>query len=82
MLGHRKSQYSHRIEGRQTRCTGFEDLLVLIDDHSRLAYAEVLDDLTAEHAASFLRRAIAWLAGHGIRVQAVMTDNLPQAAGQ
>src|SRR5207302_2965492 len=58
LLGHRGSQYSRRIQGRMTRMTGFEYLHVMIDDHSRLAYAEVLDNLTASCAAAFLRRAL------------------------
>jgi transposase InsO family protein len=48
---------------------------VMIDDHSRLAYAEVLDGLTASCAVAFLRRAIAWFAERGVRVEAVMSDN-------
>ena len=75
VLGHRASQYSRRIDGRMTKLTGFEYLHVMIDDHSRLAYAEVLDDLTAERSAAFLRRAVAWFAARGVRVQAVMSDN-------
>src|ERR671935_2157900 len=75
VLGHRASQYSRRIDGRLTKITGFEYLHVLIDDHPRLAYAEVLDNLTAERAAGFLRRAVAWFAARGVRVQAVMSDN-------
>jgi transposase InsO family protein len=47
----------------------------MVDDHSRLAYAEVLDDLTASCAVAFLRRAVAWFAERGVRVQAVMSDN-------
>jgi transposase InsO family protein len=74
VLGHRKSQYSRRIDGRMTRLTGFEYLHVMIDDHSRLAYAQVLDDLTASSAAGFLRRAVAWFAERGIRVRALMSD--------
>jgi transposase InsO family protein len=75
VLGHRASQYSRRINGRMTKQTGFEYLHVMIDDHSRLAYAEVLDDLTASCAVAFLRRAVAWFADRGVRVQAVMSDN-------
>jgi transposase InsO family protein len=75
VLGTRKSQYSRRIEGRVTRLTGFEYLHVMIDDHSRLAYAEVLNDLTAGCAIGFLRRAAAWYAARGVSVRAVMTDN-------
>ena len=75
VLGHRRSQYSRRVDGRMTRITGFEYLHVMIDDHGRLAYAEVLDALTAECAAGFLQRAVAWFAERGVRVRAVMSDN-------
>ena len=75
VLGHRQSQYSRRVDGRMRKLTGFEYLHVMIDDRSRLAYAEVLDDLTAACAIAFLRRAVAWFAERGVRVQAVMSDN-------
>ena len=75
VLGHRASQYAPRVDGRVTRPTGHEYVHVMIDDHSRLAYAEVLDDLTASCAVAFLRRAVAWYAERGVAVQAVMTDN-------
>ena len=55
--------------------TGYEYLHVMIDDHSRVAYAEVLDDLTAACAIAFLRRAVAWFAERGVHVRAVMSDN-------
>ena len=47
----------------------------MIDDHSRLAYAEVLETLTAACATAFLRRAVAWFADRGVTVQTLMTDN-------
>jgi transposase InsO family protein len=75
VLGHRGSQYSRRIAGRMTGMTGFEYLHVMIDDHSRLAYAEVLDSLTASCATAFLRRAVTWFAERGVHVRAVMSDN-------
>jgi transposase InsO family protein len=75
VLGSRESQYARRVEGRLTRLTGFEYLHVIIDDYSRLAYAEVLDDLTARSAIGFLRRAVAWYGARGVRVRAVMSDN-------
>jgi transposase InsO family protein len=75
MLGHRRSQHARRVDGRLTRLTGFEYLHVMIDDHSRLAYAEVLDDLTAACAIAFLQRAVAWFADRGVCVRAVMSDN-------
>jgi transposase InsO family protein len=75
VLGSRRSQYSHRVAGRKTGFTGYEYLHVMIDDYSRLAYAEVLDDLTATCAIAFLRRAVHWFAERGVEVEAVMSDN-------
>ncbi len=73
--GSRASQKRTRVQGRLTGIAGWEYLHVIIDDHSRLAYAEVLATLTAADAAAFLRRALAWYAAHGVQVRAVMTDN-------
>jgi hypothetical protein len=39
---------------------GWEYVDVMVDHHSRLAHAEVLNDLTASCAVAFLRRAVAW----------------------
>jgi len=75
VLGHRKSQHYRRIDGRKQHLTGYEYLHVVIDDYSRLAYAEVLNGLTAACAIAFLRRAVAWYAARGVTVKAVMTDN-------
>ena len=77
VLGHRKSQFNLRVEGRVTRPTGFEYVHVMVDDHSRLAYAEVLETLTARDAIAFLRRAHQWFAERGVRIERVMTDNGP-----
>ena len=70
----------HRIHGnRRTRVTGigWEYTHVALDDHSRLAYAEVLADETAETTAGFLQRAVAWFAAQGITVERLLTDNGP-----
>jgi transposase InsO family protein len=78
MVGHRKSQRVPRIEAKGRRLaqpTGFEYVHVMIDDHKRLAYAEVLPTLTARCAIEFLRRANAWFAERGVQVKAVMSDN-------
>ena len=47
----------------------------VIDDHSRVAYAEICDDETAATAITVLRNAIAWFAERGVSVQRVLTDN-------
>jgi transposase InsO family protein len=72
MVGHRNSQ---RGPHRGPRTTRFEYVHVMVDDHSRLAYAEVLATLTARDAVAFLRRAVAWFAERGVVIGAVMTDN-------
>jgi transposase InsO family protein len=54
---------------------GWEFCHVAIDDFSRLAYVEVLDDDRATSAIGFLRRALSFFAGHGVQVERVMTDN-------
>ena len=48
---------------------------VCVDDATRLAYVEVLDDEKASTAVGFLRRAVAFYAAHGITVQQLLTDN-------
>jgi transposase InsO family protein len=75
VTGSRANQRRPWIEGEHRGITGYEYLHVIIDDHTRLAYAEVLATLTAEDAAAFLRRAIAWYAARGVPVKAVMSDN-------
>ena len=48
----------------------------MVDDHSRLAYAEVLADETGQTCAGFLQRAAAYFASRGItRIERVITDN-------
>ena len=54
---------------------GWESVHVMVDDFSRLAYAEVLPDGSAQSAAAFLRRGLAWFARLGVQVERVMTDN-------
>jgi transposase InsO family protein len=75
----------HRVLGQQARAQagyhrqagkiGWEFVHVCVDDHSRLAYAEVLADEKAATAIGFLERALAFYAAHGITVQRLMTDN-------
>jgi transposase InsO family protein len=54
---------------------GFDYVHVAIDDHSRLAYVEVLPDERVEACAGFLTRAVAWFAAHNVTVARVLTDN-------
>jgi transposase InsO family protein len=47
----------------------------VIDDYTRLAYAECHDDELAITAVGVLYRAIAWFADHGVAVERVLSDN-------
>jgi transposase InsO family protein len=55
--------------------TGTAFLHTVIDDHSRVAYAEIHADEKAVTATEVLRRAVAWLAERGVRVERVLSDN-------
>jgi len=67
----------HGQTGAQKRARiGFDYLHSLVDDHSRLAYTEVLPDEKGTTCAAFLLRAAEHFAAHGItRIERVMTDN-------
>jgi transposase InsO family protein len=75
VTGDRRGQASTSRGGKTVSLAGWEFVHVAIDDHSRLAYAEVLADEKGSTAVGFLRRALEFFAGHGVSVQRVMTDN-------
>ncbi|HZO77762.1 MAG TPA: IS481 family transposase [Solirubrobacteraceae bacterium] len=75
-LGRFKVAGKRVIGGRHgSRGYGWDYVHVMVDDCSRLAYAEVLGDQQGHTAAGFLRRGLAWFATLGVHVQRVMTDN-------
>ncbi len=70
----------HRVTGDRTghsnsRRIGWEFAHVCIDDHSRVAYVEILPDERKESAVAFLKAVVAYYASLGVRIQSVMTDN-------
>ncbi len=71
----RASQAKTRRVGKLRELKGWEYVHIAVDDYSRLAYAEVLDDEKAATAAGFLRRAVAFYRRHGITVESILTDN-------
>jgi transposase InsO family protein len=89
-LGRIQGGAGHRVNGKRrytgTRTdaagvrrlqVGWEYAHIAIDDGTRLAYAEVLDDEKASTVVGCLRRAVAFFERHGIRVQQLLTDNGP-----
>jgi transposase InsO family protein len=73
----------HKVHGRAGTNTGarrrmrigYAYLHTAIDDHSRLAYTEVLADEQGRTTAAFWRRAVAWFAARGVVIERVLTDN-------
>jgi hypothetical protein len=65
-----------RQPGRKNRSgVGYAYLHNAVDDHSRLAYTEILADETKETATAFWTRAQAYFTDAGITVHMVLTDN-------
>lgn len=64
-----------RTEEVRGRGIGYDYVHTAIDDHSRLAYAEIHDDERGTTAAGFLERAIAFYANVGVRIERVISDN-------
>jgi transposase InsO family protein len=73
MLGRRAGKKNNDGHGRGGR--GYSFLHHAVDDHSRLAYSEILSDERTTTATGFWERANAFFTAAGITVTAVMTDN-------
>jgi transposase InsO family protein len=70
--GWRAHGRSEKVKGRGI---GYDYVHTAIDDHTRLAYSEILPDERDHTSAAFLHRAITWFREHGITVHRVLTDN-------
>jgi transposase InsO family protein len=68
VTGDRRSQDRHHHDG-------IDIVHAIVDDHSRLAYAEIHPDQKAATVVSFFERALAFYAEHGITARRLMTDN-------
>jgi transposase InsO family protein len=66
--GRARNRYRNPLMGH-----GF--IHVVLDDHSRLAYAEICEDETGPTAAAVLHRAVTWFADRGVTARRVLTDN-------
>ncbi|HAL29083.1 MAG TPA: IS481 family transposase [Chloroflexi bacterium] len=60
---------------QRSRHAGWQYLHLAIDDHSRLAYAELLPSESPGDCVGFLRRAVAWYADQGVTIERVLSDN-------
>jgi len=66
--GTRNKNYGHPLVG-----TAF--VHTVIDDYSRVAYAEIHGDESKETATAVLRNAVAWFTARGVGVERVLSDN-------
>ena len=74
----RFDQVGHRITGDKTgqkHGAGWEFVHLCIDDHSRVAFSQVLPDEKKESAVAFLKAAVAYYASLRVVMLRVMTDN-------
>lgn len=69
-----KRVLGHEV-GNRSRHAGWQYLHLAVDDHSRLAYGELLPGESPLDCVAFLRRAVAWYAQQGIVVERVLSDN-------
>ncbi len=73
--GHAVTGDRTRSGAKKRRKVGYDVVHALVDDHSRLAYAEVLADAKAPTVTGFVERALAVFAEHRIRPRRLMSDN-------
>ena len=64
-----------RLDGPDHTGAGYRYIHSVIDDRTRVAYSEILDDEKGHTAAGFWRRAHAWFAAMGITIERVLSDN-------
>ncbi len=73
--GHAVTGDRSSTAAEKRRRVGYDFAHAVVDDHSRLGYAELLPDCQAATVTAFTGRALAFFASHGIEAQRLMTDN-------
>lgn len=80
-VGRQQGKWNRQATPGKSKSKHYNELMrhafvhTVIDDHTRIAYAEVHDDETAATATAVLARAVAWYAARGITVERVLSDN-------
>jgi transposase InsO family protein len=72
--GHAVTGDRHKTGVEWRNPLGHDYFHAVVDDHSRLAYGELLDDEKATTVTAFVERALAWFDGHRITTRRLMTD--------
>jgi transposase InsO family protein len=80
-VGRKQGKTNRIADGGRARSRHHHELMrhgfihVVLDDHTRLAYAEIHDDELGVTATAVLRRAVTWFADRGVTTRRVLTDN-------
>ena len=73
--GHAMTGDRSMTSADKQRVNGYDFAHAIVDDHSRLAYVELLDDELAQTVTGFVERGLAYFHTHGISASRLMTDN-------
>jgi transposase InsO family protein len=73
--GHAVTGDRRRTAAEKRARVGYDYAHAIVDDHSRLAYAELLADERAGTVTGFVERALQAFAARGIEPKRLMTDN-------
>jgi transposase InsO family protein len=72
---HQLTGITARPHANKKAKVGYDYVHAIVDDHSRLAYAEIHDDDQAATVVGFVERALAFYDSHGITAKRLLTDN-------
>jgi transposase InsO family protein len=73
--GHAVTGDRHRTADEKREAVGYDYAHACVDDHSRLAFAQIRDDERAATVVEFVRDALRFYKDHGISVRRILTDN-------
>jgi transposase InsO family protein len=73
--GHALTGVRNRTSVEKRAAAGYEFAHAIVDDHSRLAYVELLPDELAPTVTAFVSRALSWFEARGIHAKRLMSDN-------
>ena len=82
-VGRARGNHNRHVTSEARRNQRYQPVLghayvhTVVDDHSRVAYAEIDDDETAQTAIGVLRRAMGWFSARGVTVERVLSDDGP-----
>ncbi len=73
--GHAVTGYRSKTTAEVKERAGYDHVHACVDDHSRLAFAQVRGDERAATVVAFVLDALAFYERHGIKVRRILTDN-------